>query len=310
MLSVAPVWVGVSILAFTIANLAPGDPAAMILQRQTGEPPSAADVARLRSQMGLDRPVIARYGSWLSGSLRGDLGQSYRTGKSVFSSLTENIPSTLRLSGAALLVGFAIALPLGVASAVHQNSLLDHIVRIVALGGVSLPSFVIGYILVLLFSVKLGWFPVAGSGDLSHFVLPVMTLGLMEASALTRLTRASMLGVLFDDYVRSARAKGASELRVVVRHALRNALNPLVTFAGIRFGKLMGGAVIIEMLFARPGLGTEVVGAIFDRDYPTIQGFVLLAGTLFLAVNLIVDITYARLDPRQRERLADSNATD
>ncbi len=297
-ISVIPVWLGVSILAFAVANLAPGDPAAMILQRQTGEPPSADEIRRLRSELGLDRPLIQRYAVWLGSSLRGDLGVSYRTGKPVFSTLAADFPSTLRLTAAALIVGFAIALPLGVAAAVHRDSLFDHIARIAALSGVSLPTFVVGYILVLLFSVSLGWLPVAGSGDVAHFVLPVLTLGLMEAAALTRLTRTGMLGVLFDDYVRSARAKGVSEMGVVVRHALRNALNPLVTVAGIRFGKLMGGAIIVETLFARPGLGTEIVGAIFDRDYPTIQGFVLLSGTLFLAINLIVDIAYVRLDPR------------
>ncbi|HXG69571.1 MAG TPA: nickel ABC transporter permease [Gemmatimonadaceae bacterium] len=298
--SVLPVLLGVSILSFAIANLAPGDPAAIILQRQMGEAPTAVEVEEFRSRLGLDDPFPQRYGRWMGAALQGDLGLSYVSGRPVFETLVTDLPATLRLTTAGLLIGIAIALPLGVLAAVRRGSLLDHASRLLALCGASLPTFVVGYALILVFAIVLGWLPVAGSGDVAHFILPALTLGLLEAAALTRLTRAGMLSVLFEDYVRSARAKGLSGFRVVVRHALRNALNPLVTLAGIRFGRLMGGAVIIETLFARPGLGRAIVDAIFDRDYPTIQGFILFTGTLFVVVNLLVDISYVWLDPRVR----------
>lgn len=293
-------WLGVSFLAFGVANLAPGDPAEMILQRQTGEPPGAEAVAQLREELGLDAPFMVRYARWTRGALTGDLGISYRNGSPVRDVLLDSFPNTLRLAVSALLLGLAISLPLGVFAAVRRNSLADHASRIVALVGTSLPSFVLGYVLILLFAVTFRLLPVAGSDGWRYLVLPAITLGLGEAAALTRLTRASMLEVLAEDYVRTARAKGVPARSVFVRHALRNALNPLVTLSGIRFGRLLGGAVIVETVFARPGIGRTVVDAIQDRDYPTIQGFILVMGTVFVLANLLVDLSYLWLDPRVR----------
>lgn len=294
----APVLFGVSLLSFAVANLAPGDPAEIILQRQMAEQPTSAEVDALRTKLGLNDPVALRYARWVGAAMRGDLGASYSRGTPVAELLITALASTLLLTTVALLIGIIIALPLGVTAAVARGSPLDHIARVLALSAASLPTFVLGYVLMLVFSIRLGWLPVAGAGDISHFILPALTLGVSEAAALSRLIRTSMLGVLFEDYVRSARAKGLSERRVVARHALRNALNPMVTLAGIRFGRLMGGAVIVETLFARPGLGKTIVDAIFARDYPTIQGFILFTGTLFVIVNLLVDISYVWLDPR------------
>lgn len=297
-LAVVPVLFGVSLLSFGLANLAPGDPAEIILRNQTGESPTSAEVERLRNQLGLDQPLPRRYLRWVGNAVQGDLGVSYRSGMPVFDVLTGNIPDTLRLTSAGLLIGLALGLPLGVVAAVRRGSMFDHTARVIALSAASFPTFVVGYVLILVFAVLLRWLPVTGSGDIAHFILPALTLGFLEAAAFMRLTRTSMLDVLFEDYVRSARAKGSSRTGVVFRHALRNALNPLVTLTGVRFGRLMGGAVIVETLFSRPGVGKATVEAIFDRDYPMIQGFVLLTGTIFVAVNLFVDLSYIWLDPR------------
>lgn len=295
-----PVLLGLSLLAFSLASLAPGDPAELLLRRQTGEPPSAADVTRLRSEMGLDRPFLVRYGRWLGQAVQGDLGASYSSGASVSRTLVTNLPATVELAVASLLLGIVIALPLGVLAAASRGGPLDHVSRIVSLVGTSIPGFLLGYMLILFFGVTLKLFPVAGTGGLSHLVLPAMTLALAEAAAMARLTRASMLDVLGEDYVRTARAKGASRRLVYVRHALRNALNPVVTLVGLRVGRLLGGAVIVEVVFARAGIGTVIVDAIHDRDYAMIQGFILFVGIVFVSANLLVDLAYARLDPRVR----------
>ncbi|MEO7684828.1 MAG: nickel ABC transporter permease [Gemmatimonadaceae bacterium] len=300
MLSLVPVWLGVSLLAFSLANLAPGDPAEIILQRQAGEPPTAEAVEQLRREMGLDAPFAVRYGRWLGGAVRGDFGTSYSSGQPVFRTLAERLPATLQLASGALLLGLLIAIPLGVVAAVNRGNAPDHLSRLIALIGTSTPSFVLGYLLILLFAVSLHMLPVTGSGGWRYLVLPVMTLGLAEAAALTRLTRTSMLEVLGEDYVRTARAKGLPRRVVIMRHALRNALNPVATLAGVRFGRLLGGAVIIENVFARAGIGTTIVNAIHDRDYPMIQGFILFMGTVFVTVNLLVDLSYVWLDPRLR----------
>lgn len=300
LLSLVPVWIGVSLFAFGLANLAPGDPAEIILQRQFAEPPSAEAVARLREQMGLDAPFAVRYGRWVRSAVQGDLGASYSSGEPVFQTLVERFPATLELASAALLLGLLIALPLGVTAAVNKKKFPDHLARLLSLVGTSTPSFVLGYLLILLFAVSLHVLPATGTGGWSYLVLPVITLGLAEAAALTRLTRASMLEVLGEDYVRTARAKGLPRRVVTMHHALRNALNPIATLAGVRFGRLLGGAVIVEYVFARTGIGTTIVDAIHDRDYPMIQGFILFMGTVFVTINLLVDFSYAWLDPRLR----------
>ena len=301
LLSLLPVWFGVSLFAFSLANLAPGDPAEIILERQSGRPPTAEAVALLRTQLGLDAPFVLRYGRWVRSAVHGDLGKSYSSGESVFRVLTDRFPATLQLASAALFLGLFIAIPMGVTAAVNRGKSLDHLFRVLSLAGTSTPSFVLGYVLILIFAVSLHMLPVTGSGGLENLVLPVITLGLAEAAALTRLTRSSMLEVLGEDYVRTARAKGLPRSVVIMRHALRNALNPVATLAGVRFGRLLGGAVIVEYVFARPGIGTTIVEAIHDRDYPVIQGFILFMGTVFVTVNLVVDLSYVWLDPRLRQ---------
>jgi peptide/nickel transport system permease protein len=299
-LSLLPVWLGISLLAFSLANLAPGDPAQMILLRQTGELPSEDAVQRLREQLGLDDPFPVRYVRWLADAARGDLGTSFRTGEPVLGALLERFPATLQLAVAGLLIGLLIGIPLGVISATRRDSALDHASRVGVLLGASLPNFWLGYLLILLFGVGLGWLPVAGWGTWQHLVLPALTLGVGGAASLTRLTRSMVLEELGADYVRTARAKGLPERVVVVRHALRNALNPIVTLTGMRFGGLLAGAVVVETVFAWPGIGKFLVDSIYDRDYPTIQGFVLFTGTVFVLLNLLVDLGYAWLDPRVR----------
>jgi peptide/nickel transport system permease protein len=295
-----PVWLGISLLAYGLANLAPGDPAYIILRRQTGEEPSDAAVQALRQQLGLNDPFPIRYGRWVEHVAIGDLGTSYRTGAPVLQDLSDRFVATLQLAIAALAVAVAVAIPLGIMSAVRRDKPIDHIFRVIALLGASLPSFWLGYMLIIAFAVTLRLLPVAGYGDAQHLVLPALTLGLGAAATLTRLTRANLLEVLDEDFVRTARAKGLSERAAVLKHALRNSLIPIVTIVGMRFGQLMAGAVIVETVFAWPGIGKLVVDSIYDRDYPTIQGFVLFMGTLFVLLNLLVDLSYIWLDPRVR----------
>lgn len=300
LVQLALVWIGISMLAFGLANVAPGDPAEMILLRRSGQPPTQAEVRLLREELGLDAPLPVRYVRWATGAITGDLGTSFRTEESVSRSLLSRLPATIQLSAAALLLTLLIAVPLGVVSAVRTGSLLDHGSRVLALIGASLPSFWLAYLLILLFAVHLRWVPVAGRGGPEHLVLPALTLALGSIARLTRLTRASMLEELGQDYVRTARAKGLPGWTVVTRHALRNALNPLVTLTGMQVGQLLAGAVIVETIFAWPGIGGFLVDSIYERDYPVIQGFVLFTGTAFVLVNFLVDLSYRWLDPRVR----------
>ena len=294
------VWLLVSILSFSLGTLAPGDPAQVMLLRRTGDPPSEIEVQRLRHQLGLDRPFVERYVRWLSAATHGDLGESYRSGRPVLGELRARFPATLALAVAALVVGLVIAVPLAVVSAAARDTAFDHGARIVALAGVSMPSYLLGYVLMLLFAVTLGLLPVSGAGGANHLVLPALTLGLGSGAGVTRMLRANLLDELGADYVRTARAKGLSELLVLTRHALRNALNPVVTVSALRFGRLLGEAVIVETVFAWPGIGRWMVESINDRDYPAIQGFVLYIATVFIVINVAVDLSYRTLDPRVR----------
>lgn len=293
-----PVWLGISLLAYALSGLAPGDPARLIVQRQFGEIPSEEAVQQVRVELGLNDPFPVRYVRWLFHAAQGDLGKSWRTGTPVLQDLTDRFPATLQIAVTALIIGLVIALPLGIISATRRNSPLDHISRLVALLGTSIPSFWLGYLLIIVFAVNLKLLPVAGRGGPEHLVLPALTLGLGAAASLTRLTRSSLLEVLGEDYLRTAWAKGLRERAVILRHALKNALIPIITVIGIRFGHLLGGAIIIETVFAWPGIGKYIVDAIYDRDYPAIQGFVLFTGTVFVLINLLVDLTYLWLDPR------------
>lgn len=299
-ISLVPMWVGIALLAFALQSLIPGDPARIILERRTGEAVSDQEVQALREQLGLDDPLPLRFGRWVVGAATGDLGRSYSTGQPVLGALAGRFLVSLQVAVPALLVGLLIALPAGVASAVRRNAPVDHLSRLGALVGASVPSFWLAYLLIIVFSVGLRLLPVAGRGSWQHLVLPAVTLGVGAAAGLMRLTRASMLEVLGDDFVRSARAKGLPGRRIIFRHALKNALIPVVTLAAVRFGSLLGAAAIVETVFGWPGIGKLVVDAIYDRDYPTIQGFLVFIGTVFLLVNLAVDLMYLWLDPRVR----------
>jgi peptide/nickel transport system permease protein len=294
------VWLGVTVFAFGLATLAPGDPAQMMLLHRTGEVPSVAEVDALRRELGLDAPLPLQYLRWLGDAMRGDFGTSYRTGDSVARALSARFPATLLLAATAVLVGLVLSVPLGVIAAARKDSAIDHGARFLALTGASIPSFWLAYLLILLLAVLLGLLPVAGYGGWRELILPALTLGMGDAAVLTRLTRATVLEELGEDYVRTARSKGLSPWRVVTRHALRNALNPIVTLSGVRLGRLMGQAVIVELVFAWPGIGRYLIEAIYDRDYPVIQGFVMYMGTVFVLVHLLVDVAYTRLDPRVR----------
>jgi len=295
-----PVWIGISLIAFILTNLTPGDPARLALQRELGRQPTAQETAEARDRLGLDAPAPVRYVRWLGDAVTGDLGVSYRTGNPVLSSLAERFPTTLQIAGAGLVLAVALALPLGILAALYRRSAIDHASRVVALLGASMPSYWVAYLLILLLSVRFGWLPVAGSSTWKHAIMPALTLGIGGSASLMRLTRSEMLETLGQDYIRTARSKGLSQRTMIVRHALRNVMIPISTVLGMRFAGMLGGAVIVETIFSWPGIGKLVVDAIFDRDYPMIQGFVLFMGTVFLLINLIVDIGYGLIDPRIR----------
>jgi peptide/nickel transport system permease protein len=292
---------GVSVVTYLMMYLTPGDPAELVLRAQTVHDQAA--VERFREQYRLDEPVWIQYGHWLWDVLHGDFGRSYVTNRPVSAMLVDNAPSTAILAVAAMAIALAIAVPAGVVSAVHKGQVPDSVSQLGSLLGVSMPNFWLGYILILVFSIgvpvrSLGVFPVSGAGSLDRLVLPALTLGSGVAAIMTRLLRSAMLEVLEEDYVRTARSKGLAERVVVYKHAFRNALIPVVTVAGIQFGYLLNGAVVVEIVFARPGLGKLVIDALFDRDYPVIQAATLVIAALFVGINFLVDVTYRYIDPR------------
>lgn len=296
-----PVWLAITLLAFALGAIAPGDPAEAIYYQTFGEPPAdQAALDRLREEIGLNDPFLVRYGLWTYRALRGDLGTSYRTGNPVWSQLTSRLWATLMLAIGGVIVALVIALPLGILAAVRRDSPLDLAARLFSLIGAAIPSYWLAYLLIFVFAVHLHWLPVAGSGSWLHLVLPCTTLGLSGAALLSRLLRSSMLEAMGNEYMRVARAKGLPERRVILAHAFRNALIPLVTVMGTMLGFLLSGAIVIETVFAWPGLGRMMIDAISFRDYPVIQGFVLFTGTLFVLVNLVVDVSYTWIDPRIR----------
>ena len=298
--SLLPLLLALSVFSFALGQLAPGDAARSLLLLQGGAPPTDEQVRALRTELGLDDPAAVQYARWGRNAVTGDLGQSFRTGQSVTGSLRQAFPVTAELATLAFLIVLGLAIPLGVVAALRQGRLSDHVSRVLALAGASAPSYWIGYLLVILFSVRLGLFPTSGVASPSSYVLPAVTLALYATSVMLRLTRASMLDVLGEDFVRGARARGVPEARVVIAHALRVALNPVVTYGGVTLGGLLGGAVIVESVFGMPGIGKLLVDAINDRDFPVVQGFILLFGTVVLLVNLAVDLLYVALDPRIR----------
>ncbi len=292
-----PIALLVATLVFSLLHLIPGDPVEVML----GEGAQAADVAALRARLGLDRPLGAQYLAFLAGLPRGDLGRSLQSGDPVSAVLLEHLPATLELACAAMLVALAVALPLGTLAAFHRGRPVDHLSRAVSVLGVSLPNFWLGPMLILLFSVRLGWLPVSGREGAASLVLPALTLGGGLAAFLTRLVRASVAEELARPYVAAALAKGLPRRRAMVVHALRNALVPALTVAALQFGALLTGAIVTETIFSWPGLGRLLIEAIRLRDYPLVQGGVLLIAWTYLLVNLVTDLAYAWLDPRLRE---------
>ncbi len=293
-----PTWLAITLLAFLVAQLAPGDPASSYFERLNGRPPGRLELARTRHQLGLDQPALERYLRWLGHAVHGDLGTSYSSGLPVTHELLSRFPATLELAAAATLLAVLLGVPLGILTAIRRNRPIDHITRGASLITASAPSFWVAYMLIILFSVKLRLLPSFGTGGLDHLILPALALGLGEAGLVGRLARSSMLEVLREDYITTARARGLPERRVIWQHALRNALIAVVTQIGLVFGFLLAYSAIIEVIFVWPGIGRLAVDAINQRDYPMIEGFVVFAGTVFILVNLAVDLIYLALDPR------------
>ncbi|MDT7910222.1 nickel ABC transporter permease [Thermus sp.] len=291
-----PTLLGVVVLVFLMVRLAPGDPAVLL----AGEFATPETLEAIRARYGLDRSLPEQFLIYMEALLQGDLGESARSRRPVLEELKTYFPNTLELASAAILVAVLTGIPLGVLAALRPGSGLDLSVMVLALLGVSMPVFWFGLLAILIFSVGLGWFPVAGKGTLAHLVLPAITLGINATALLARMTRGTLLEVLSQDYIRTARAKGLAERVVIFKHALRNALIPVVTVVGLEFGTLLSGAVITETIFAWPGLGQLLVGSILARDYPVVQGAVLLVAITFVLINLLVDLLYAAIDPRVR----------
>jgi peptide/nickel transport system permease protein len=301
-----PVLAGVSIIIFMVLHLSPGDPAEIMLGSQA----TTEDLARLRADLGLDEPLHVQYARWLGHVARGDLGRSLWMKRPVLGEVLTRLRATLLLTASALLLSTVVGIGLGVAAAMRPHSMLDRLSAVASLFGASMPSFWLGIVLMVVFALWLGWLPASGmyaphsGGDLrdllSHLILPAVTLAAASVTIVARLTRSAMLETLEQDYVRTARAKGVSERAVVLRHGLGNALVPIVTVVGVQAGYLLGGAVLTETVFAWPGIGTLMVQGILARDFPLVQGCVLVVALSFVLVNLAVDLLYAWLDPRIR----------
>ena len=287
---------GVSVLIFLMLRVLPGDPARVL----AGLNASEEQVARLREQLGLDQGLLAQYWTFLTGVLTGDLGTSARTSRPVSSEIAVRLPATLILAVLATVIGSLVGITAGVIAAVRRNSMLDHVISSVAMMGVSMPVYWLGLLLILLFAVTLGWLPAAGSGEPLSIVLPAVTLAAFSTALVSRMTRASMLEVLGQDYIRTAEAKGAPPTTVIIRHALRNAFIPILTVISLQFGALLGGAVLTETVFGWPGIGRLLVDSIGARDFAVVQGIVLVYAAAFIILNVIVDVLYVVVDPRIR----------
>jgi ABC-type dipeptide/oligopeptide/nickel transport system permease component len=291
--------VGVSLVVFALVHLS-GDP--VLLMVSSDAPPDV--VASTRRALGFDRPLWQQFATHAWRAVQGDLGISLRSNRPVSALIAERLPATVLLTVAALVIAVAIAIPAGIVSAVKRGSLIDRLAMVGAVGGQAIPIFWLALLLIAFFGVRLRWFPVYGSGTFWHLVLPAVSLSTIILGRLARLVRSSMLEVLGQDYVRTARAKGVAEPRVLGLHALKNAAIPIVTLLGLQFAQLLGGAVVTETIFAWPGIGRLVVEAIFNRDFPVVQGVVLVVSLIFVAVNMLVDLAYAALDPRIRSEAA------
>lgn len=289
-----PILLGVSMLVFLVMRMIPGDPA----RQSLGPEATGEQVASLRKAWRLDEPVPVQYFAWLERAITGDLGRSTVSRVPVVEELASRFPATLQLTLAAMVVSVVIGLSFGVAGAVWHNSPIDRLTMLTALLGICTPSFWLGLLLLLAFSVKLNWFPSAGAGGFSHLVLPALTLGIGASAIVARVTRSSMIDVLSDDYIRTARAKGMRERAVVIQHAMKNAMIPVLTILGLEFGGLLAGSVVTETVFSYPGIGQLLIKSIGNRDFPIVQGALLLFSLQFVLINLVVDLLYAKADPR------------
>jgi peptide/nickel transport system permease protein len=291
---VIPTVIGAVTLVFFFLHMIPGDPVEVML----GETAQQADKERLRQELGLNQPLFVQYGRFMAGIVQGDLGGSYFYRRPVVQVIAERVPATVELALAAFLVAGLIAIPLGIIAALREGTAVDAV--LFSLVGVSLPNFWLGPLLIILFSIKLGWFPVSGKAGLASLVLPAITLGAAFAAILSRMTRASLLERLGEDYLTVARAKGLPEWKVILKHALRNALIPIITVMGLQIGALLSGAIITENVFSWPGIGTLLINAIEARDYPLVQGCILFISLSYVFVNLLTDLFYGWADPRIR----------
>lgn len=294
LLALIPVVIGVTLLVYVIMYMAPGDPAKSIL----GEQASPEAIEALREQMGLNDPVLVQYARYIVGVAQGDLGTSYKTKQPVSVEIFARFPNTIKLALAASVIAIGFALPLGIFAAIKQNTWFDGFSMFIALLGVSMPVFWLGLLLILFFSLRLGWFPSSGSEGFKSLVLPAITLGFQSMANIARTTRSSMLEVIRQDYIRTARSKGLSNGVVIRKHAVRNALIPTITVIGLRMGYLLGGSVMTETVFAWPGIGRYMIQSIQGRDIPSVLGCILLFTVSFSIINLIVDLAYAFVDPR------------
>jgi peptide/nickel transport system permease protein len=293
-----PVLLLTSLLAFSLIRVIPGDPAELILEAQLQSAPTPEQIKAFNTENGLDKPLFVQYGAWLKKAIRWDFGQSLKSGVDIGREYSERFWATLKLFICGQLLALFIAVPLGVWSALKPDSLIDRLSRVISLGGISFPGFWIGMLLVYIFAIKLHWLPAFGYERPVHIILPALTLGISGAMELTRLTRTSILEVLRLNYVRTARAKGLTERSVITGHVLRNALIPIATAVGMHFHHMASGTVIIEMLFAWPGLGRMLLEAANARDIPVIQSFVFISSIIFVLINLLIDLIYMALDPR------------
>lgn len=296
LLSTIPVLLGISLLLFFMLRMLPGDPAQVL----AGQMASPEEVGIIRHQLGLDRPIYLQYALFLSRLARFDLGRSARTQNPAIKEVWARLPNTVLLAVMAITLACLFGIPAGIISAVRPYTLIDYVVTSTALFGMSMPVFWLGLMLIVVFSVILQWLPAGGTGSWKHVILPSLTLAAFVVAFIARMTRASMLEVLSQNYITTARAKGLREQVVIVKHALKNALIPIITIVGLQFGLLLGGAVLTETVFAWPGLGRLIVDSILARDYPVIQGAILVFGLLYILVNLVVDLIYAYVDPRIR----------
>ena len=298
-LMLLPILILVSVVVFLILRMAKGDPA-MAYLRMSNIPPTEQALVEARRELGLDKPIPVQYASWLSRAIRLDFGRSYVTGRPVLEEILHYLPATLILAGAGLLFTLLASIPLGVIAALGKDKWPDHVMRAFSFVGVSIPSFWLGFLLVYAFGVKLGWLPTMGRGGLLHMILPVVTLSFMSIAINVRFLRANLLENIRSRSALYARARGISERRIVWVHVMRNSMIPVVTAIGMHLGEMLGGAVLVEIIFSWPGVGRFAVQAVFNRDYPVLQCFILMMTVIFVLCNLCVDILYAIIDPRIR----------